>query len=382
MVQIGVFDLKRVFISAVMACVTASMCTVQAWAAEPSITIRSEDLENSYVFVADNGEITAEAEHVFDNFEDMLVGICKKKNVSIAVDNKSESDVELVMQVSVEDNAAATVDYYDFKVTDPTGNIVYDSDSSAAAADGVSVKEISFGTFVSGNTTKEYTVEYKLDEAAYNTYGSNGAKNVYVSFISRADENADYSIEMVGKTVVDQIPEEPEAETVVASAETASSAAPSATPETVEAKEAITKVCGKDMSPGRYVVTGNGIVKVTDKDGKEEEVTVTDGSIAGIDGVKTCLVTLTEGATVSVLPLEGQDKPSVKFEKANTAATVAPTSSATVQPVRVTNAPAAPQKTNPKTGESTATVIACMLMVMAAFGVGVLEYLKRKKLKG
>lgn len=121
----------------------------------------------------------------------------------------------------------------------------------------------------------------------------------------------------------------------------------------------IVKVCGKDIPPGRYVVSGSGNLKITRANGTVKG----EAQLNGNKGV----VLLEVNDVISISPLNGQEKAKLRFDVA---------SSTTGDVEKIT-----PQdKTNPKTGDDdSATAIAISVAVLALAAFAGLEILKRKK---
>ncbi len=119
------------------------------------------------------------------------------------------------------------------------------------------------------------------------------------------------------------------------------------------------KVCGTDIPPGRYVVSGSGNLKITRANGTvkgDVKVNNTKGTVL-----------LEKGDVLTITPLDGEEKAKLRFDAAT---------STTGEVGKVS-----PQnKTNPKTGEGDNApfiAIAVGLLALAAFAG--LEILKRKK---
>ena len=293
-------------------------------------------------------------------------------------------------------------------VTAANGEVIYDGASEPASEAAATSKEIPFGKFNTQFTsdTKSFTVGYKINSDVEAKLDEDALAGLSVSIVSRVVE-AERPTPAVSEYTVD-VASVGRPEELVAAASTATAvpapvdnATPVPTDGPVEINS-IKKVCGKDITPGRYLVTGNGIVRIEGADGTlKHEDTVKEGENGGKDSVEAFVATIVEGDVITAAPLPGQDKPSVKFEKTNSAsdanasknadskkeaaaASTAKPAAAKTTAARATAAPAnakAAAKANPKTGEDSAEIAwLCTLMAAMAAGVVALEIIKRKKL--
>ena len=399
------FIMKKIYVStaAVVMAVAVSMVSVFA-AVGSSITVKTDKSEVSYTYKAgDNNEAKADASKLFGNFRNASKDDFTTENFTITskTQNGSNIEVALLVEAAAVSEDYSPLDYYSFVITAENGDVLYDSAAEGASDVSATSKEIPFGKFNTQYTTdtKKFAVDYKINNDVAAKIDEETLAGVTVSVVSHivkaepaatdapAAEADDYTVEVAASD-----PEE-----VVAAASTATAApaaAASPTPEAIEVNE-VKKVCGKDMTAGRYLVSGNGIVRIQGADGTlKSETTVTDGS-SGVDGVGAFVASIVDGDVITASPLPGKDKPSVKFEKTNsptspTAANAAAANAnskvnATKATAKATAAPTAKPKTaaakaNPKTGEDSAEIAwICGLMAAMAAGVVGLEIVKRKK---
>ncbi len=379
--------MKKIYLSTASVLVTASALVTQALAAAPSISVSTDKSNVSYTYTAVNGDETvADAAKLFGDFAEVSDTEYSSENLTITSESADGNKVEVLLRLDAEktDYTYSVLDYYTFVIADGDGNVIYDGEAEAAADAQASEKEISFGVFNSEEAaeTRTYTVDYKLNPEVVSALDG-AAANLKVSIASRVVddvEEPDYKVSVTARTPE---PDTEVAEAVDAVTDTASTAAPevTSTPEAIEINE-ISKVCGKDIPAGRYMVSGNGIVKIETPDGDIKDIVITDGTIEGVEGVDKALATINNGDIITASPLKGMDQPAIRFERtdvsAETTGTRTGTSAAasTVPSGRPTVAP----KNNPKTGEgSSETVALCGIMAVCAAVIGVLEIIKRKK---
>ena len=397
------FIMKKIYVSTAAAVMAVAVSMVSVFAAVgSSITVKTDKSEVSYTYKAgDNNEAKADASKLFGNFRNASKDDFTTENFTITskTQNGSNIEVALLVEAAAVSEDYSPLDYYSFVITAENGDVLYDSAAESASDVSATSKEIPFGKFNTQYTTdtKKFAVDYKINNDVAAKIDEETLAGVTVSVVSHivkaepaatdapAAEADDYTVEVAASD-----PEE-----VVAAASTATAApaaAASPTPEAVEVNE-VKKVCGKDMTAGRYLVSGNGIVRIEGADGSlKSETTVTDGSNSGVDGVGAFVASIVDGDIITAAPLPGKEKPLVKFEKTNSPTSPASASVAasntnansTKAAAKATAAPTAKPKTasksNPKTGEDSAEIAwICSLMAAMAAGVVGLEIVKRKK---
>lgn len=251
-----------------------------------------------------------------------------------------------------ESKEKSVIGIYDIEVTDADGSII--SKINAGTDDieidntGKYIKNISLGRLNEASEIEEKTYKLKISVA----------EDISESDIELANNNTKWFIKGISDKKDAVTPE------------------PTATPEaSAEPEQEImgTKYVGKDkdIMPGKYILTGNGSVKVYDSKGEiKEDVVLTDGKSESAEGaVASYVLNLADGDKVEIY-----DHISLKPYNKTAAATAAP---------RGTAAPATAKsnKTNPKTAD-TAPIAAVAVTAAAALGVfAYLEYSKRKKIK-
>ena len=396
--------MKKIYTSTAAVFIAAVAYATQSLAAAPSITVKSDKSDVTYTYTSSSGsaEASADASKLFDSFNDATVEDYVSANLTITSESNDSDNVEVALRFSTDktDMEYSVLDYYDFRITDENGDVIYDSDNTDPTAPDASEKDVSFGIFntESASDTKKFTVEYKIDETSSDNIDDKALDTLTVNVISQAvsdsDTEADYSVTITAETP--EIPEIVEAAT--------DKDEPNETPDGDGKKDEDSDVkeieyqatCGKDLSPGRYTVTGKGIVKIEDSEGKEKsKTTIKDSTVsADIEGVPMSLVVLAEGDVITVEPLPGDEKPSIKFEKTNTgvapaSASSRPTPANDDRSTQVPQSSAAnqraatpePRKSNPRTGDdSVQTAVISSMMLTAAAAIGILEVIKRKKI--
>ncbi|MBR0366287.1 MAG: hypothetical protein IJH94_05755 [Clostridia bacterium] len=385
---------------AVIAAMTVSATAVLA-ASTPMVTVTNEKSASvSYTYDPSSAEETKkDASRLFSEFRDATSKDYAKHVFTVTSMSRNNTPVEIYLKLEAEpvSDVYSVLDVYEIKVSDSQGNeIHHDTDFTDP---GKSERTISLGTFNEQftNDTRKFTVEYLLRDSMSHTVTKEERTklNVYVASkpveqeISANTENNEVS--PVGEVKATDSPSVTEAPIVFGDESqpvAATAAASTPVPQT------ITKVCGTDITPGRYVVSGNGTVLIKSKTGEtKSETVVTDGKTAGVKGVEQYVLTLSEGDQINMTALPGQEKPSIRFEKTNdtaakTAVTTAPkaaartaTTAASKNNANVNTKTNANAKTNPKTGDSGVPVaLLSIIMFGAAATIGGIEVYKRRNI--
>lgn len=342
-----------------------------------SIAVKSENASSSYTYSVEE-ETAFDVEKLFSGLNTVSTETGAKDTFVITNNTDDKNKVEVVLRLQLESTSDkwtySPLDYYSFVISDENGNEIYNSLNAKLSAATDKNKDIVLGTFNEQNETdtKTYTIEYKLSKEGANTLTADDISGLsFTIAANKVDEQPDMTAEPTPQPkfelpVNDEPKDEQPAVTETAAPEKSEK---DNVVETVKEKKF---VCGKDITPGRYVVKGNGVVKVESKLGENEnEVVLNDGTVPNVEGKASAVITLSEGDVVTLLPLEGQEKASVSVEKTNSG------SGQNSVSVRE-NATAAPIKTNPKTGENSTAIFAAV-MIAAVAGIAVIEIVKRKK---
>lgn len=402
--------MNRLYIGAAVTAVAVSISAVSVFAADSSVTIQVDTKNMTYSYTPGNEENTKSVKNLFSNFEEATVSESVDSELTITSDSDNGEDVEFGLRLSIDEadeNAEYSVlDYYTFKITDTAGNVIYDSAESEPTEASALVKDIPLGVFNTDFTedTKKYIIECGVNKEVADAVGSNAVDDMDILLTTSlytneaatqpaATPSAGTVTPGAGPTLKPQFElSATDVPSTVAPAETATPApteTASASPAPTEAPKEKKIICGEDIDPGRYTVTGNANVRITTADGEMiSETTVTDGTHEDVKGVKQFITSLEEGDVITITPISDDIKASVNFEKTNTGSstdtkstTAASTTSNRNSSSRATATPkASSSKTNPKTGDAgvTTTVLGSIMGVSAA-AAGSLEVIKRRK---
>lgn len=362
--------MKKLLISIVTAA-SMLMGTVGAYAAtNSSLKISNGEKSVTYRYSADSkSETISNVSELFDKMSELTDNnreIVQELKLTAGSTDSAEVDMVLILTDGNEAQGSkekSPVALYNVEVTDSDGSVISKIDAGAEDIEinntGKYIKNISFGRFHSESAieAKSYKVKISVGD------------NVSKSDIELAKANTKWFVKGITEN---SAVSDPTAEPTSA---TETKASPSASPEASEQpKEAVkgTKLVGKDKDivPGKYVMTGNGEVKIYNSKGTvKADIVLKDGkSEAKENAVESYAIELEEGDKVEIY-----DRISLKPYEQKAAATAAPRS--TAKPAATTAA----KKTNPKTADN-APIAAVAVVAVAALGaVAYLEYSKRKK---
>ncbi len=396
------FQVNRIYFGAVVMAAAVGVSAVSVSAADASIMVQLDKETVEYTYTPGSEEYERSIKDLFNSFEDVTALDAVKKDLTVTSISPQGESLVLSLRLSIAEADAALqyspLDYYDFKITDTDDNVIYDSEEAESSDIADTHKDITLGVFNDGATedTKEYVIEYGINEEAAAVIGDDSIEGLDIELVSAVSSQADDTAGGVvqGTAPVATLKPKFELTATAAPQETAAvaestpteaplGAAPTEIPEADSAKVK-TIICGEDIAPGRYTVTGNANVRITTKDGEIiSETTVTDGSDENVKGVKQFITSLEEGDIITITPISDEIKAAVNFEKTNSGSssdTKNLTAASTTGRNTASPSATASSKTNPKTGDvSTTTAALASAMVISAAAAGCLEIVKRKK---
>ena len=129
-------------------------------------------------------------------------------------------------------------------------------------------------------------------------------------------------------------------------------------------------ICGEDIDPGRYTMTGNGKVHVYTENGELKSTIALKDKNSSANGVEEYLINLTDGEKIKV-------ESETKFTPYTATATAKPKATST-KPTATPKTTAKPSKNNPKTGDNTPIVALVSVGILAAGAFVFIEIKKRK----
>ena len=263
-----------------------------------------------------------------------------KSENTFFIDCPDDIDADIFLRVHTESNINTDkiIDFYDFVITDTDGKGIFDKSNENNVITGNKSKDIPLGSFKGKNDKKAYILTCDKSD---NADTSTDLSHLSLSFVLK--NNKDISSVNVGndsgsdqKFDLNEVIQN-NGGFVFGDDEEVT---PASTPDPLKSDKLIKKVCGKDIPAGRYIVSGNGWLNVTSAAGADKgSANITDGTNTKVQGIKSVAVVLETGDVINILPLEGDEKARLKFDKA------AATENGTDRTPTIT-------KSNPKTNDS------------------------------
>ncbi|MGN0182382.1 MAG: LPXTG cell wall anchor domain-containing protein [Candidatus Ornithomonoglobus sp.] len=384
--------MRKIYLCAAAAGVMSVVIASQVFAASNcSVTAKSNSKSVTLTYPSGSyTEFTQDADNLFKGFSSASANAYTEDTLTVTSNSKAGIRVDVLLRLtldSVTETEYSPLDYYSFIISDNNGDLVYSSAEDAVSEPSATIKEIYLGEFNSSFTsdTKTYNVQYKVSDA-----GKNLSKDDISGLgLELVAEPLQITVEDSGNTVVaaaesTEAPTAPADIVQTAATEAPEKTEPAATPEPTESAEK-TIVIGQSkdkdgnvITAGRYVMKGNALVSIKDKDGKLKATEcIIDGLADGVEGVSQLIVTLEDGDVITIKPIDGQTKAPISLEKTNvSSATEKPSGSKATEKPAVT----ASSKSSPKTGDNgMALGMLGGIMAVAAAGFGGLGIIKRRK---
>lgn len=397
--------MKRIYISAAVAAVAVSVSAGSVMAADSSIAVTIGNEDVTYSYTASDEVFADSIKNLFSELEDSAADETAESEMLIESSAVNNENIAVGLRLSIDeadaDSEYSVLDYYTFRITDSNGDVIYDSADEEPAEENATEKDIPLGVFNTDFTrdSKKYTIELGVNEDVAASVSEKDVRDmdIMVTAVKYEAAAAETPVPSANATLAPKFELAPsEATDAPAAAEEATAAptetaAPTATPAATESAEVKERkiICGEDIEPGRYTITGNANVRITTADGEMiSETTVTDGT-HDVKGVDQFITSIEKGDIITITPISDDIKAAVNFERTNsgssseTKSTTA-ASKATSAPGRnsASRATAAPSssKTNPKTGDAglTSAVMGSVMGISAA-AAGSLEIIKRRK---
>ena len=395
--------MKKLFSSIAVAALLVCM-SITAFTATSSISIKNND--NGVKPVTFNydegktGETVTSIKPLMTKLDDLSKNDSVVQTLTITSENTGTSSVSLKLRLSIPERTDSNVkpeaiktpspdeysalDYYNIKITDKDGNIVYSYEDDEKSDENHTYKDMFLGVL-----NEELSNESKI----YNlTISVN--KDLNKSDIQSNAERLDWSI--VSDTYIKETkptpapthvptpaptptPTEIAVETAMPTPEVTTP--PSGVKEDKNGVITLAKgeyLCGKDIDPGKYTITGSGKVHVYTSEGAlKSTIALKNKNDSSANGVDEYLINLLEGEKVTV----DSDIKFTPYDPSKATATPIATEKATKS--NTATATATPKasnsdKTNPKTGD-TAPIAAVSLIAMLAIAAFTFIEIKKRK---
>lgn len=383
----------------VMAAVISVCMSVSVMAASSSISIKNNVTGSkpvTYTYDADkSGEIVKSIKSLMTKLGDLSKQDSVVQTLTISSETAGTAPVSFKLRLSVPDNASSTakpeavktpspnqysaLEYYNIQITDTKGNIIYSYEEDEKDEQQKTYKDIPLGVLNSSS---------KSENKIFNiTLSIN--KDLKKSSIAKSAEKLDWSIvsdtyiDVPAQTIAPQI-------TVTAAPEAQPTDKPSSSVK--EDKNGVITLakgeylCGSDIEPGRYTMTGDGKVHVYTSEGVlKTTIALKDKDDTSSKGVDEYVINLLEGEKVAVesdtqfTPYTATKATSSPKPTSSPKASASPKATSKTSATATPKAAAANDKNNPKTGDSTPIVGVSALGIVALGAFAFITIKKRRE---
>lgn len=386
--------LCSVMTAVIFVCMSASVM-----AASSSVSIKNNVAGSkpvTYTYDSDkSGEIVKSIKSLMTKLSDLSKQDSVVQTLTISSETAGTAPVSFKLRLSVPDNASSTakpeavktpspeqysaLEYYNIQITDTKGNVIYSYEEDEKNEQQKAYKDIPLGVLNSSSRSENKIFNITLSIN----------KDLKKSSIAKNAEKLDWSI--VSDTYID-VP------TQTAAPQITVTAAPD--PQPTDKQQSSVKedkngvitlakgeyLCGSDIEPGRYTMTGDGKVHVYTSEGViKTTIALKDKNDTSSKGVDEYLINLLEGEKVAV----ESDTQFTPYTAAKATSSPKPTSSpkvsASPKTASKTSATATPKaaaannKNNPKTGDSAPIVGVSALGIIALGAFAFITIKKRKE---
>ncbi len=348
----GVFALKKVFL-AVLSAIVVMSTFVESFAAVINTTIKSDKETVDFSFNSTTfTEYKADLMPVIGEWE--IPGendyISRDVSINFATDGEGES----ALYLRLEGDTADVVNFFKFRFVSKNGEVLYDDMTKSNPAT-ENFREI---YITDSKTPMEFKLEYRVAPGADRGLDISSLKLKAASKVDATTPVATKKPVPTQKPKFDLDSLDNGRQEIVFDISDGTIKGPDNKPE----EKSVVKTVGVDIPADRYAVKGNGKLTVTTSNGMVKyESVITDAT-------GTAVVLLEKGDVIRITSANGGDTAKLSFSKAATDNQV---------PATVTGAP---DKTNPKTDDSSMGVVMTLgIVTLIGAAIAGLEILKRKK---
>ena len=366
--------MKKVLSGMIAAVMTICM-SVSAFASpNSSVSIKNNDSKSTpvtYEYAPDQlGETVRSIKPLMTKLDDLSKQSSVVQTLTISSESAEGDPVEFKLRLSMPEKTSndvkpealktpspdeySALNYYNIKVTDSNNKLIYSYANDDSKTDNSTYKDIPLGTMNSSANTENKII------------------NVTVS-VNKSLKNSDAA----------QYAEKLEKETTAPTTEV--TAKETTNPSVKEDKNGVVTlaqgeyICGEDIDPGRYTMTGNGKVHVYTENGELKSTIALKDKNSSANGVEEYLINLTNGEKIKV---ESETKftpyTATATAKPKATSTASSSTKATTKPTATPKTTAKPSKNNPKTGDNTPIVALVSVGILAAGAFVFIEIKKRK----
>lgn len=420
--------MKKLFSAAAAVLMTICM-SVSAMAATSNVSVKNNSGTNPVTYTYETGK-SGETVKSIKRLMSKLSALPAQDSVvqAITVTSRSadKTPVEFKLRLSLPEKTASNVkpsvvktpspteisslDYYNIKVTDTKGNVLYsEEEETEDGGEQTEYRDIPLGVMNSDKSSenKIFNIIVSVNKDLNKNSIAAAAKTLDWSIVSSAYEeketqapaSASPSPAVTHKTEepgTSSIAVFPSAPAVSSSPSAAVTVSPTETEE--EPSKGVSEdksgnvtlskgeyLCGKDIEPGRYTMTGEGKVHVYTSEGVlKTTIALKNKNDKSANGVDEYVINLREGEKIAVesdtkfTPYTASKSTPKPTSTAKASSTKKPSSNSSNTKSSPSPTSAA-RKNNPKTGDSAPLIGITALAVLAAGAFTVIEIKKRKQ---
>ncbi|MGN0108044.1 MAG: hypothetical protein ACI4A5_10170, partial [Hominilimicola sp.] len=263
-----------------MAAVMAVCMSASVMAASSSVSVKnnvSGSKPVSYTYDPEkSGEIVTSIKSLMTKLDDLSKQDSVVQTLTVTSESAGNKPVAFKLRLSIPDKSTSTakpeavktpspdeysaLDYYDLRITDTKGNVIYSYEEDTDTEQ-KTYKEIALGVLntESSSESKIFNITLSVN------------KDLNKSSIAKNAEKLDWNI--VSDTYIDEPSPADTPQVTVSANPTEQPVQETASPSAKEDKNGVVTLskgeylCGKDIEPGRYTMTGSGKVHVYTSEG-------------------------------------------------------------------------------------------------------------------
>lgn len=383
----------------VMATVIFVCMSASVMAASSSVSIKNNVAGSkpvTYTYDSDkSGEIVKSIKSLMTKLSDLPKQDSVVQTLTISSETAGTAPVSFKLRLSIPDNASSTakpeavktpspeqysaLEYYNIQITDTKGNVIYSYEEDEKNEQQKTYKDIPLGVLNSSSRSENKIFNITLSIN----------KDLKKSSIAKNAEKLDWSI--VSDTYID-VPAQTAAPQITVTTAPDPQPTDKQQSSVKEDKNGVITLakgeylCGSDIEPGKYTMTGDGKVHVYTSEGVlKTTIALKDKDDTSSKGVDEYLINLLEGEKVAV----ESDTQFTPYTAAKATSSPKPTSSpkvsASPKTASKTSATATPKaadannKNNPKTGDSAPIAGVSALGIIALGAFAFITIKKRKE---
>ncbi len=372
--------MRKILIMVICVVMTVSSSVIASAASLSKVSVKNNDPDSKPITYTYESDQVKSSSASIKTLMTKLDGLQKQDSIvqtlTITSENADSSPVSLTLRLALpniesdvkpepanqySDKDYLSINYYNIRITDSQGNVVYSyEDEPSEKESGMEYKDIPLGEMNQESMfeSKIFNITISVNKSLKDDSVAESAKKLDWIIMSETVDNAD---EMNQSEI--------------------------AASENADNKSSFSKekngdiilpegeyLCGKDIEPGRYTMTGSGKVHVYAEDGAlKSTVALKNNNDDEAKGVSEYIINLNEGERV-------ETDSEIKFSPYSTAkVTSKPKRTDTPKTTSSASKSETNKKSNPKTGDVVSIGVISVIALAALSVFAVIEIKKRRK---